>query len=43
MCRIVLSQLEGSGRGGLASYNVDSYKDLSDHLLNQKIKDTEAW
>ena len=42
-CRIVLSQLEGSGRGALAAYNPGSYEVLSSHLLNVPITDSEAW
>jgi hypothetical protein len=41
--RIVLAQLEGSGRGGLASYNTDSYRDLSVHLQEEPMRDGDAW
>ena len=42
-CRIVLSQLEGSGRGSLGAYNAGSWQDLHDHLHNVPMKDGEKW
>ena len=41
--RIVLSQLEGSGRGALGAYNAGSWQDLHDHLHNVPMKDGEKW
>ena len=41
--RIVLAQLEGSGRGSLASYNAAAYKDLTSFLEANPVRDSEAW
>jgi len=38
-----LAQLEGSGRGSLASYNAAAYKDLSSFLEANPVRDSEAW
>ncbi len=42
-CRIVLAQLEGSGRGGLGSYNTGAYEDLSNFLQEHPMRDGDAW
>lgn len=42
-CRIVLAQLEGSGRGSLGSYNADSYEALTTMLHEEPMKDGDAW
>ncbi len=42
-CRIVLAQLEGSGRGSLAAYNKQSYDDLSAFLQNERMVDCDEW
>jgi hypothetical protein len=42
-CRIVLAQLEGSGRGSLGSYNADSYEGLTTMLHEEPMKDGDAW
>lgn len=42
-CRIVLAQLEGSGRGALASYNQEQYKALFSHLQEASLSDPHAW
>jgi len=39
----VLAQLEGSGRGSLASYNAAAYKDLISFLEANPVRDSEAW
>jgi hypothetical protein len=41
--RIVLAQLEGSGRGALASYNQEQYKALFSHLQEASLSDPHAW
>ncbi|KAK9909294.1 hypothetical protein WJX75_000097 [Coccomyxa subellipsoidea] len=41
--KIVMAQLEGSGRGGLGSYNADAYQDLSTFLQEQPMRDGDAW
>ena len=38
-----MAQLEGSGRGGLGSYNADAYQDLSTFLQEQPMRDGDAW
>lgn len=43
MARAVMAQLEGSGRGGLASYNATGYKDLEDSLESLIVMDTRQW
>ena len=43
LCRIVLAQLEGSGRGSLASYNVESYDALTAMLHEEPMRDGDAW
>ena len=43
MCRIVLAQLEGSGRGGLGSYNAKAHEDLLSLLDEVPVKDGNAW
>ncbi|GAB4822767.1 hypothetical protein N2152v2_009813 [Parachlorella kessleri] len=42
-CKIILAQLEGSGRGSLASYNAQGYQDLMDFLQKNPIKDGDEW
>ena len=41
--RIILAQLEGSGRGALGSYNSEAYVQLSDFLESEPLKDGDAW
>ncbi len=41
--RIVLSQLSGSGRGGLASYNSKQYDALTTFLEEEPLRDGDAW
>lgn len=41
--RIVLAQLEGSGRGSLASYNSRSYEDLVGLIEEHPMTDGDAW
>uniref|UniRef100_A0A383WFK0 Uncharacterized protein n=1 Tax=Tetradesmus obliquus TaxID=3088 RepID=A0A383WFK0_TETOB len=41
--KIVLAQLEGSGRGALASYNQEQYKALFSHLQEASLSDPHAW
>jgi len=41
--RIILAQLEGSGRGALGSFNATQYQHLSDHLINCPMTDPEEW
>ena len=41
--RIVLAQLEGSGRGSLASYNTAAYSDLTKFMEANPLRDSEAW
>ena len=43
MSRIVLAQLEGSGRGGLGSYNAKAHEDLLSLLDEVPVKDGDAW
>lgn len=43
MRRIVLAQLEGSGRGALASYNPRSYEDLVGFMKTNPMTDGDAW
>jgi hypothetical protein len=42
-CRVVLAQLEGSGRGALASYNKEQYQVLFSHLQETSLSDSHAW
>ena len=42
-CRIVLSQLEDVHARSVSEQTNQSYKDLNDHLLNQRIVDSETW
>uniref|UniRef100_A0A061QQA7 Chaperonin-like protein n=1 Tax=Tetraselmis sp. GSL018 TaxID=582737 RepID=A0A061QQA7_9CHLO len=41
--RIVLAQLEGSGRGSLASYNTEFYATLKEHLEDVPMKNGDEW
>lgn len=41
--RVILAQLEGSGRGGLGSYDVDACTLLTDCLQNVPLKDGDEW
>lgn len=41
--RIVLAQLEGSGRGALAAYNQSGYTVLSRQLQEVSLRDPDAW
>ena len=41
--RIVLAQLEGSGRGSLASYNPRSYEDLITFIEQNPLMDGDEW
>lgn len=41
--KIVLAQLEGSGRGALASYNPRSYEDLVGFIADHPMTDGDAW
>lgn len=41
--KIILAQLEGSGRGSLGSFNANQYQLLTDHLANMSTSDPEAW
>ncbi|KAK9805283.1 hypothetical protein WJX72_010898 [[Myrmecia] bisecta] len=41
--KIVLAQLEGSGRGSLASYNATDYQDLTTFLEEVPLRDGDAW
>ena len=43
LCRIVLAQLEGSGRGALGSYNAQAYTDLSSFVQENPLKDGDEW
>jgi hypothetical protein len=43
MRRIVLAQMEGSGRGSLGSYNAHGYDTLSSFLAEQPMRDGDAW
>ncbi len=43
LCRIVLAQLEGSGRGSLASYNAEAYDALTTMLQDEPMRDGDAW
>ena len=43
ICRIVMAQLEGSGRGGLGSYNTGAYQDLTEFLHAYPMRDGDAW
>mmetsp|Transcript_3462 Transcript_3462/g.9981 ORF Transcript_3462/g.9981 Transcript_3462/m.9981 type:complete len:227 (-) Transcript_3462:304-984(-) len=41
--RVVLSQLERSGRGSHETYNADAYEILADHLASRPMKDGDKW
>ncbi|KAF6260113.1 kinase-like domain-containing protein [Scenedesmus sp. NREL 46B-D3] len=41
--KVVLAQLEGSGRGALASYNKEQYQVLFSHLQEASLSDSHAW
>lgn len=41
--KVILDQLEGSGRGSLASYNTESYEELHQFLVDVPMKDGDAW
>lgn len=41
--RVVLAQLEGSGRGTLGAYNASAYQDLHTFLTDVPIKNGDAW
>lgn len=41
--RVVLAQLQGSGRGELAAYDQQAYRDLSQHLQQVPLKDGDEW
>ncbi len=40
---MVLAQLEGSGRGSLASYNAESYDALTKMLHEEPMRDGDVW
>jgi hypothetical protein len=42
-CRVILAQLEGSGRGALGSYNSDQFQLLRDLLEAVPFKDGDEW
>lgn len=43
-CRIILAQLQGSGRGGLGSYNASDYEQLNSLLQTEPLgSDGDAW
>lgn len=41
--KVILAQLEGSGRGSLASYNQAAYEDLTKFLQEVPFKDGDEW
>mmetsp|Transcript_20598 Transcript_20598/g.51885 ORF Transcript_20598/g.51885 Transcript_20598/m.51885 type:complete len:174 (-) Transcript_20598:1046-1567(-) len=41
--RVVMAQLEGSGRGALGSYNAEYYQMLADHLQEVPMKNGDEW
>lgn len=41
--RVVLAQLEGSGRGALGSYNATAYADLHSFLTDVPLKNGDEW
>lgn len=41
--RVVLAQMQGSGRGNLGAYNSKDYADLEDFLISNPMKDGDAW
>jgi hypothetical protein len=41
--KIVLAQLEGSGRGALGAYNSTAYAVLSTQLQDVPLRNAEAW
>lgn len=42
-CRVVLSQLSGSGRGEIGSYNTEQYAALKTLLEEKPMKDGDEW
>lgn len=38
-----MAQLEGSGRGGLGSYNTEAFQDLTLFLQEHPMRDGDAW
>lgn len=42
-CRVILAQLEGSGRGALAAYNQEQYTTLFGHLQDVPLSDPDRW
>ena len=43
LCRVVMSQLSGTGRGELGSYNSEQYADLKGLLEELPMKDGDEW
>lgn len=43
LLRIIIAQLEGSGRGKAGAYNAKQYDDLSTFLNDNPIRDGDAW
>lgn len=41
--RVVLAQLEGSGRGTLGAYNAEAYETLHSFLTDVPIKNGDTW
>lgn len=41
--RVILAQLEGSGRGALAAYNQEQYTTLFSHLQDVPLNDPDQW
>lgn len=41
--RVILAQLEGSGRGALAAYNQEQYSTLFSHLQDTPVSDPDQW
>lgn len=41
--KVVLAQLEGSGRGNLAAYDAAAYKDLTDLIDKYPLKNGDEW
>lgn len=42
-CRVVLSQLSGSGRGDIGSYNTEQYAALKTLLEEKHMRDGDEW
>lgn len=42
-CRVILAQLEGSGRGALAAYNQEQYTTLFNHLHDVPLNEPDRW